>query len=968
MILVERESQVTRLRELLTGCRSGTGAVAVLSGPVASGKTELLHTLGELAAAAGAAVLHATARCSERDVELGVMGQIFRHQQFSAADRERALRPYEGGGALAACDADLLSHRPTPARVSQAHWQVLRALSERTPVVVIVDDVHFADTASLDTLTYVGRLLRSTRVLLVVAERDAAAEASTTELSWRTALVRQRHVTRLRVRPLSPAGTGELVGELVGPGHDIRSWHRLSGGNPLLLRALAEDHHDRTARAPGTAPPGTADPVAGEEYGRAVDACVRRAGAGFRDTARALAVLDASGSAARLAGLTGRTGPAPAGTLAALDASGVLDAGRFRHPAARAAVLAGMPAAERALLHRDAARLLHTAGEPAPVVAVHLAAARHSAEPWAFAVALEAAQEALRRDDTTGAEAYLDVAEAAADEDRRRTSTAAAERGQRMPVTAAAADEERRVTVTVLRSLVDFRTDPDTACRRLRPLVAALREGRLSGCQIVALLGRLLWTGGSDEIALALRRLERSADLLDARQTAAYQAVRHGLSASHPALLPRPAPRTRPSPRALLRGTEGPVPGMPGVLNRLLRSGPAPDTVRSAELLLQTTPLDDTSFDAVHQALSVLVYADRPDLAAPWGDRLLREAARRDVPTWQALFAALRAEAALRQGDVRLAERCARQALGLVSVRGWGALIGSPLATLELVAAATGRAEAGGPPVAALPEQLFETRFGVQYLHARGRWRLSVNLLHGALDDLTRCGRLMREWDIDLPAFVPWRGDAVAALLRLGRTEEARRLAVEQLGMVPAGQRRARGMALHTAASVADSRRRATLLRESADLLEDAGDRLELARVLVDLSEVHSRAGQRGRARMVARQALDIADDQGLAPLSRRLAAAGEAPPVRPERGTVGRAGGLSGSEAQVAALAVAGLSNREIAEKLFITVSTVEQHLTHTYRKLRVKGRAHLPLSLLTTVERGAGETAGAGGGGRRP
>ncbi|MFE4663516.1 AAA family ATPase [Streptomyces sp. NPDC056716] len=939
VVLVEREIQVRRLRELLADCLVGRGGVAALSGPVAGGKTELLHVLGEHAAAAGAVVLHATARCSESGVELGVMGQIFRHQHFSPADRERALRPYEPGPAIAPCDADLLTHSPIPAQVSQVHWQLLRALAERTPVVMIVDDLHFADAASLDTLTYVGRLLRTTRLLLVVAERDTASGTSTTELSWRTSLVRQPHVTRLRVRPLTPAGTRELLTELIGPHLAGASWHRLSGGNPLLLRALAEDHHDRTAGLPPPAGPGLVEPSVGEEYGRAVDACVRRAGERHRDTARALAVLDASGSARHLARLTGRPHHLVDQALAALDGFGVLDEGRYRHPVARAAVLAGMPAAERALLHRHAARLLHAAGEPASTVAVHLAAARHSEEPWAFPVALEAAREALRRDDTSFAEACLDVAEAAA------------------------GDEDRRVTVTVLRSLVDYRTDPDTACRRLRPLIAALREGRLSGCQIVTLLGRLLWTGGNDEIALALGRLERSAEALDARVTAEYHAVRQGLYASHPGLLPRPAARPRPPRRSLARGAEGAPPRMSGVLNRLLRSGPGPDAVRSAELALQTTTLDDGSFPAVHQALSVLVYADRADLAAPWCDRLVGEAAARDVPTWQALFAALRAEAAMRQGDVLLAEGCARQALGLLSLRGWGALIGSPLATLELAAAATGRAEAGGPPVAALPEQLFQTRFGVQYLHARGRWRLSVNLLHGALDDLTRCGRLMREWDIDLPAFVPWRGDAVTALLRLGRTEEARRLAVEQLAMVPVTQPRARGMALHTAASVADSRRRATLLRESADLLDAAGDRLELARVLADLSEVHTRAGQSGRARMVARQALDIAEDQGLAPLSRRLAAR-QAPPARPERGGgTGRVGVLSSSEAQVASLAVAGLSNREIAEKLFITVSTVEQHLTHTYRKLRVKGRSDLPLSLLAAVDGGPERQAPAEG-----
>lgn len=905
---------------MLADCLDSKGGVAAISGPIAGGKTELLHVLGEFAAAAGAVVLHATARCSEQKIPLGVVGQIFRHQHFPPADRERALRLPGEGTTTAPCDADLLTHGPTPAQVCQVQWQLLRGLSLRTPVVVIVDDLHFADAASLDTLTYVGRLLRTTRVLLVVTERDGASGASATQLSWRTTLVRQRHFTRLRVRPLSPTGTQELLAQLIGPelatGSSAAAWHRLSGGNPLLLRALAEDHHEHTALRPAVA-----EPVAGDEFGRAVDACVRRAGERHRDAARALAVLDASGSHDRLARLLGRPRAPVDEALEALNVCGVLDAGRYRHPAARAAVLAGMSADERAALHRDAARLLHEAGEPASAIAVHLAAARHSQESWAFPVTLEAAREALGRDDTSFAEACLDVAEDACTED------------------------DQRVTVTMLRSLVDFRTDPDTACRRLRPLVAALREGRLSGCQSVALLGRLLWNGGSDEIALALRRLERSSDALDARFTAEYRAARQWVHASHPALLPRPAAPARPR-RSAARAADGAPRPMADVLNRLLSAGPDPETVRSAELALQTTVLDDNSFDTVHQALSVLVYADRCDLAAGWCDVLLRESAGRDVPTWQALFGALRAEIAVRQGDVRLAERHSRQALGLLSLRGWGGLIGSPLASLHLVAAATGTiTDIGGPPVSALPEQMFQTRFGVQYLHARGRWRLSVNLLHGALDDLTRCGRLMREWGIDLPAFVPWRGDVAATLLRLGRTDEARRPAVEQLAMVPVTQPRVRGMALHTAASVADPRRRATLLREAADLLEAAGDRLELARVLADLSEVHTRAGQGGRARMVARQALDIAEEHGLAPLSRRLAAR-ESPAPGPESGA--RAGALSSSEAQVAALAAAGLSNREIAERLFITVSTVEQHLTHTYRKLRIKGRANLPLWLL--------------------
>ncbi|MGW2839375.1 ATP-binding protein [Streptomyces sp. NPDC001493] len=945
MVFVERENQLTRLRELLADCLGGRGSVVAVSGPVAAGKTELLHVFGEIAGREGAVVLHAAARCSEQDVPLGVVAQLFGREHFAPEERTRALHLPQECGETASCDADLLSPGPTPTHVGQIHWDLIRSLSERTPVVVAVDDLHFADPASLNSLIHMGGLLRAARVLIVVTESDPPTDGDATERAWRTPLLRQRHFTRVRVRPLSVAATGRMLAGLPGgvlaPGTTATAWHRLSGGNPLLLRALAEDWYER----PG-GPAAAREPRAGAEFGRAVDACVRRAGRRFRDAARALAVLDASGSHHRLARLLGLPQSEVDETLGAMDAIGVLDEGRYRHPAAGAAVLAGMPSADRASLHRDAARLLHGAGDPASAVAVHLLAAGHGDEPFTFPVLLEAARGALRRDDTGFAEACLDLA------------------------SEACSDEEQRVTVTMLWSLIDSRSDPDTACRRLRPLVEALREGRLTGCQTVSLLGRLLRNGSGDEIVLALRQLERFVDTLDAGSAAEYLAAREWLRASHPALLretdsrfrtARPAARNVGSARTgrseAARAAEGTPKRMAAVLNALLRSGPDQDSVRSAELALQSTPLDDEGFDSLHLALSVLVYADRSDLAVDWCDALIREAEERDAPAWQATFAAVRAEIAVRQGDARLAEQTARQAMSLISVGSWGVLIGSPLSSLLLSATATGTVpETGVPRTWNLPEQLFQTRFGVQYLHARGRQRLSLDLLHAALDDLTRCGRLLREWDIDQPAFVPWRSDAVTALLRLGRTDEARRLASEQLALVSPAQPRARGTALRTAASVADPRRRAVLLREAVDLLGAAGDRLELARALADLSAVHIRAGQSGRARMVARQAREIAEEQGFAPLSRRLAAQ-ESRAVKDDRDTGVTL--LSGSESQVAALAVAGHSNREIAEKLFITVSTVEQHLTHAYRKLRVKGRADLPSSLR---EHGRSEQPAAG------
>jgi len=81
-------------------------------------------------------------------------------------------------------------------------------------VVVLVDDLQFADAASLEFLIQMGQRLRTSRIQLVTAECDTAIGVSTTELSWRTGLLRERHFSRLRVRPLSPRITGEMLTEL----------------------------------------------------------------------------------------------------------------------------------------------------------------------------------------------------------------------------------------------------------------------------------------------------------------------------------------------------------------------------------------------------------------------------------------------------------------------------------------------------------------------------------------------------------------------------------------------------------------------------------------------------------------------------------------------------------------------------------------------------------------------------------
>jgi ATP/maltotriose-dependent transcriptional regulator MalT len=301
--------------------------------------------------------------------------------------------------------------------------------------------------------------------------------------------------------------------------------------------------------------------------------------------------------------------------------------------------------------------------------------------------------------------------------------------------------------------------------------------------------------------------------------------------------------------------------------------------------------------------------------------------------TWQAMFSSVRAEIALRQGDLRACLRLASVALGLLSTRAWGTAVVGPLSSLILGCTRTGEYAAAAEHVARpVPDVAFQTRFGLHYLHARAEFHLATARHDAALADFATCGELLRSWGQDHPGVVPWRVGAAEALVRQGRRSRARRLLTEQLTLSP-GRSRTRGLALRVLACVSESRTRVRMLTESAAILEERGDRYGLALALTDLSGALS---HRGRARMTARRAWQLADECGARPLCERLLP-----------GDVPASDGMSsltGAERRVAALAAAGHTNREIARRLFVTTSTVEQHLTRVYRKLDISYREEIP------------------------
>ncbi|MGM1061501.1 AAA family ATPase [Saccharothrix sp. Mg75] len=910
MTLVERDEELAALSRLYERCARGRGQAVIVSGGVASGKTELLHAFAEQVVQRGAVLLPATGSRAERDVSFGVLGQLFRSTALPAAVGERLLDLLRAAGAdgtatdQPAGDASTIG--AADARLLDEVCTTLLALAAEQVVVVAVDDVQFVDDASLRALLYLQRRMRFTRTLVVFTEW---AVPRPSRAAFRAELTRQPNTTRLVLDPLSLDGVTELLATTLDPRTAAvlaPVHHAISGGNPLLVTALVEDHR-AAVRAGG--PLDAGEITAGREFGQGVLACLHRWGPPVLQAARALAVLGEGRTPTLLGKLLDTTSDAAAHVVDVLELGGLLDDGRFRHPVARAAVLASLAPAERAELHLKAAELLHLDGAAPAEVAGHLTGADAlgggAVGAWGADVLRKAAQEDLVAN-------RLDVAV-------RRLELALR----------CTADDAERADVTTLLLRVEWVRNPSAAAAHVPPLLAARDRGALSRRNRLHLAEFLFWYGRVDELATTL------ADVVPQQGGAAD--AQHGgarvgsLSFLHPAVLVDPAGPGRPNPD--LPTTSGVRPA---------------ELAATAERILQSGRVGSYTFGTQACALAALVYFDHVDLAARWFEALLTDSETADTRT--AVVGALRAEALFRQGDLAEATRQARTSFEALAPQSWGIAIVLPLAVGVAAHTAMGHHdEAAALLRTPVPEAVFRTQLGLLYLHARGQHLLATGRALAALADFDRCRDLAGAWDVDLPAPVPWRVGAAQAHLALGDREAAHALARQQLEHPSLGGDRGRGVALRVLAATVPAQRRVPVLRESVELLQAAGDKFELARALLELSDAHNATGDCETARTIARRAAQMAKGCQAEPLTLRLQPVRDLDPPEQWDERVEHAGmaSLSGAERRVAVLAALGHTNREIGVKLYISVSTVEQHLTKVYRKLNVSKRTELPVRL---------------------
>ncbi|MFF2372802.1 AAA family ATPase [Streptomyces xiamenensis] len=926
MDLIGRARETEALRGMLARTARGRGGGAIINGPVGCGKTELLQSFAEHAADSGALVLSAACSETEDSMPFSAIAQAFQHAPIPV-DQLHTLQ-------VIAPDEDCLSflsgdRADLAERVEQIYppvmnhlWRALLDLSAQRPIVIVIDNVEHADAFSLRGLSFIARRVRSARVMVVVAAQTGTRRSTG---FLQSEVLRQPLWKQIRLTPMPLGDVAAMLERRLGDSTAAGAWYDISRGNPLLLRALMDDHS--AACGAGRRSP---EPVVGQSFAEAMSACLHRCGPELAEVARATAVLGDRATTDLVADLLGTPAETVGPWIGALESAGVLAEGRFSHPAGRAAVLAPLTPRDSARLHLRAAERLYYAGAaPTAVAEVLLSAHEDELPRWSGILLREAGHQALLEGRVDRVAEYLELA--------HRTASAPRD----------------RVAVLNLLASAHWRSSPAGSARHVDRLLDAAREDSFDG-NISLMVGYLLWQKRFSDAETLLNRMAPPGREIPVRTRVQLKLLRLRLAYHSPGLLGQLSPTVLPTEL----GTEEPgleismSPQLQAIraLEVVLAGGNPDEAAEHAEHVLQNCGLDDGTDDMLLTMLAVLVDVDRAPAALPWCEALMAEAESRRAWAWLALLLDIRAGIALRMADFPAAAEFARRALATLPIEHWTLFPVGPLVTQLHAYTAMGRhTEVAALLMQPVPEDSIQTTSGLQYWHAKGLYHLSTNRTHAAMTTFRACGELSVAWKLDIPALLPWRSGLAHTLLHAGQTEQARTLLREQLGKAHRQHSRVRGVSLRLLAHTVELSERPRLLKESIEQLQSCRALLDQAHALVDLSHVLHRLGDVERSRLTVRRAWLLANKCQAKLVSNRrpFLAPDDARQAIADDAVDESASVLSEAEQRVAALASRGDKNQEIARKLSITVSTVEQHLTRVYRKLKVHRRTELPGAL---------------------
>lgn len=931
--LLEREAELGQLAAVVEGVRSGSGATIVVEGPAGIGKTRLLEATREVAAGAGLDVLSARPGELERELGWGVVRELFEPalKALSGEERDRVLTgaarlalPALGhlGETTLAVGAEGLA-----AALHGLYWLTAN-LSERGPLLVAVDDAHWADEPSRRWLAYMAARVEDLPVAVVITARPAEPGATPDLVG---SLGSRRSTAVVRPAPLSQAATSTRVRDAFGGRAEsgfCRACFDATGGNPFLLGELLGElvsggvvPVDVNAERVQMASPET---IARAALGR-----IGRLEPEASALATAVAVLGADTQlrhAAMLAGLDEQAAARAADRLADVD---VLRRGlplEFVHPLVRAAVYERQPKAQVALHHAEAARLLAESGAQDDAIAPHLLAVEPTGNVEVVARLRRAAELVLARGAPYVAATYLRRALAepplAPELPALMYRLGHAETAAMGPagldmleraVDLCEAPAERAAIAIEFSHAARMVADFPRATHVLERVADSLEPGTPLATRID---GELINVAALDlaTSSAALEHLARYAD------PAALESLQDAGVLADLALLGAAAAA---APREVFVG-----------LARRAAAAMAPE---------------EPDPSAIVFAGCALMYCDEFDEARALWDAFIAAARATGSALAYGFGTCFRAQLAHRVGDVREAEEDARTSVAIFAE--WGTRTVQPEIFLSEALIERGALREAEELLGSDTTQELEGLWDLtQLLYTRGRLRLAQGQLEEALGDLRVCGRRLEAGAAGNPSLCPWRSDAALALARLEQHREARQLADDELEIARAfGAPRALGISLRAAGLVAGGEDGLQLLSDAVDVLAGSGAQVEHARALYELGGVLRRAGRRADAREPLRQALDLAAKTGASMVADRARGELLAAGARPRRDRIEGRDALTASERRVAVLAAEGLSNPEIAQSLFVARRTVETHLTHIYQKLDIASRAELAAALET-------------------
>jgi DNA-binding CsgD family transcriptional regulator len=799
------------------------------------------------------------------------------------------------------------------------------ALSDKRPLLIAVDDAHWADAPSLLFLHYLSRRLDHLPIVLCL---DSRGRASGPEADLARRIGTEGRGVVLELQALSPDATEELLRLRLGVGATdalCRDCHAATGGNPFLLHELASSLGAEGLDSNGAARIGRLVPSA---VARHVLVRLSRLGPSSIRVAHAVAVLGTDVSVRLVGGLTGLGESEAADAIDALVSAEILTPGpplAFVHPLLREAVYADARPGERALAHARAARMLSDRGVAPERTASQLLVAEPAGSEWAVETLREAARDATARGAPLTATRYLEraLAEPPANSQRRDVllELGVAESRATQPGAAEHLVEALRLSA-----------EPVARARVAQELTVVYNlDGRF--LESATVLEQAIDTLDDSEVALRFS-LEAEAGVLAVTGLTARRKLAGRMQAFR-------------AQAQSLAGEPDAAPVLAVIAEDLAETdGTVDDVVRYAELAFAEGRLLSREGAVPAIGAAALVLADRPARAEAVMDAAIDDARSRGSIQALRVHLVSRALARLRGGSVADAEADARLSIELSPNEGSNPV--RPLQIAWLVEALLEQGRIGAAERTLAPSEPVAPDGDSMLLQPladiRARLLVHRGRLTEAYEQLTLQLRWQQAWGCRNPGWTSTRSLAALVSRRLDRQLEAHRLAEEDVEAARAfGAPRVIGIALRTLALVEAAPLTETLA-ESVAVLERSESRLELARSLIELGSALRRNGARRAAREPLHRGLELAAGCGASLVGDHARAELLAAGARPRRPRITGRDALTPSEERVAAMAREGLSNRQIAQTLFLSPKTVEMHLGSIYRKLGIRGRRDLP------------------------